>query len=173
MPPNATEPNREGLFRFRRHIAEANPVTTRNAQATATACRSVFAVLDPEETADITALNPDDICQRYQAAAHPNLSPAAIRSYQQRTQQAVADFRRFLPDPAIWQPSRQRRPRHKPAITAEPERQAATLYHFPLRQDVIVRFSGIPIDITEAEMTGITARLHSLAVPETDRPRPA
>lgn len=112
-----------------------------------------------------------------------------MRAYQHRVRQAVEDFKRFQDDPASWKPVRPQRqtratratPAHDTRTPKEAERKdqpvadavqpvsvEAIVHRFPVRRDVIVQISGIPFDITKAEMARMTAYLSNLVVPDAD-----
>ena len=168
----------DALFRFLSHAAEAELVSRNTALSLASSCRIVFAVLDDQERNDIPALDLDDVYRRYENTRPDTVSPVTAQTYQRRARQTIADFRRFLADPANWKPARPRRHPHPrydqsaaPAATTPapaPAPQAETDQLFPVRRDTIIRITGIPIDITAAEMARLTNFLSPLVIPQTD-----
>lgn len=166
----------DALYRFLRHAMEAELIGRNTALSLASSCRSVFAVLDDQERTDIPAIDLDDVCRRYENTLPDTVSPVTTQTYQRRARQTVADFRRFLDDPANWRPAY---PRHYPhtrstrttapaATTPVAQAPAETDQQFPVRRDTTIRITGIPIDITQAEMTRMTDFLSSLVIPQTD-----
>ena len=167
----------DALYRFLSHAAEAELVSPNTALSLASSCRIVFAVLDDQERTDIPALDLDDVCRRYENTLPDTVSPVTVQTYQRRARQTVADFRRFVDDPANWRPAhpprrRRRRSTRAPAPTAttpEPAPQAETTDQlFPVRRDTTIRITGIPIDITQAEMARLIEFLQPLVIPQTD-----
>lgn len=166
----------DALYRFLSHAAEADLIGRNTALSLASSCRILFAVLDDQERTDIPAIDLDDVCRRYENTLPDTVSPVTTQTYQRRARQTVADFRRFLDDPANWRPAYPRRQHRTPstratapaATTPVAQAPAETDQQFPVRRDTTIRITGIPIDITQEEMTRMTNFLSSLVIPQTD-----
>lgn len=184
------EQNKAALFGFLDYASEKNLVKKEAAQALKSASRKVFSILDDQEQEDIFALDLDEVFRRFgNSPSARDVNPNTMRAYQQRVRQAVEDFKRFKDDPTNWKPARTRRqtrttratPAHDTRTPKEAERKEqsvadpvhlvsveAIVHRFPVRRDVIVQISGIPFDITKAEMARMTAYLSNLVVPDAD-----
>ena len=184
------EQNKDALFGFLDYASEKNLVKKEAAQALKSASRTVFSILDDREQEDVFALDLEEVFRRFENSPRArDVSPGTMRAYRQRVRQAVEDFKRFKDDPTPWKPARTRRktrtiratPAHDTRTPKEAERKdqpvaaavhpvsvEAIVHRFPVRRDVIVQISGIPFDITKAEMARMTAFLSNLVVPDAD-----
>ena len=184
------EHSKDALFDFLDYASEKNLVKKEAAQALKSACRTVFSILGDQEQEDIFALDLDEVFRRFGNSPRArDVNPDTMRAYQHRVRQAVEDFKRFKDDPANWKPTRPQRqtrttratPAHETRTPKEAERKEqpvadavqpttaeAIVHRFPVRRDVIVQISGIPFDITRAEMGRMTAYLSNLIVPDAD-----
>lgn len=134
----------------------------------------------------------DDVCNRFENLKGMDVTPNTMRAYRQRVKRAVSDFRRYKDDPSHWKPSggrlvstsnkklRSNKPKAQdghttdqtpPALSNELTTVDEIVYHFPLRRDAIVHITGIPFDVTRAEMGRMNAFLSNLvAVSEDSEP---
>ena len=189
--------DKAALFAFLNYASEKNLMKKDAAQALKSASRTVFSILDDREQEDIFALDLDEVFRRFgNSPRSREVNPNTMRAYRQRVRQAVEDFKRFKDDPASWKPARPQRqtratkatpahdtrtpkeaerkeqsvadPVHPVSVEAIVHRVEAIVHRFPVRRDVIVQISGIPFDITKAEMARMTAYLSNLVVPDVD-----
>jgi hypothetical protein len=151
------------------------------------ACNAVFSILEEDEVADVFGLDLDGIFQRYENVRGLDLRPDTMQAYRQRVRQAISEFKGYKADPSRWKPQTRARPRSSntaknsektvrsvqnsvtgtelPDPTAVHSTLADRITHqFPLRRDTIVTISGIPFDVTKAEMGRMTAFLSNLVV---------
>ena len=181
--------SKEDLLKFLDYTADRGLVKKSTARSLKAACNTVFSVLDPAEEADIFAIDLDSVVQRYENKKGMEVSPGTMRSYRQRVNQAVLDFQRYKDNPSSWKPLGAQR---SPSTTKRPVKRSGTTqgepnqaevqgpssaqslaadkitHQFPLRHDVIVRISGIPFDVTRAEMGRMNAFLSNLVAVDED-----
>lgn len=179
MPGN----DKAALFGFLDHIAQRNLVKKGTAHSLKSACSAVFSVLDEEEQQDVLALDLDSVFYRFENARSLEVTPRTMQTYRQRVRQAVADFGRYQDSPSTWRPTASRRRPQTPKRaessgtgahqengagessvlpTAQPPLPEKIVHQFPLRRDAIIQISGIPFDVTKAEMGRMTAFLSNL-----------
>ena len=179
MPNN----DRAALFSFLDHVAQRNLVRKGTAQSLKSACSAVFSVLDEEEQQDVLALDLDGVFYRFENARALEVTPRTMQSYRQRVRQAVADFGRYQDAPSTWRPTASRRrpqsPKsaernstgtqqenrageHSGPTTGQPLLPEKIVHQFPMRENIIVQISGIPFDVTKAEMVRMNAFLSNL-----------
>lgn len=179
MPSN----DRAALFSFLDHVAQRNLVRKGTAQSLKSACSAVFSVLDEEEQQDVLAIDLDGVFYRFENARALEVTPRTMQSYRQRVRQAVADFGRYQDSPSTWRPTASRRRpqspksaernstgtqqenragKHSGTTTGQPLLPEKIVHQFPMRENVIVQISGIPFDVTKAEMGRMNAFLSNL-----------
>ena len=189
MPGN----DKAALFGFLDHVAQRNLVKKGTAHSLKSACSAVFSVLDEDEQQDVLVLDLDSVFYRFENARSLEVTPRTMQTYRQRVRQAVADFGRYQDSPSTWRPTAARRrpqtPKKAESSTSTQEKNEAgenpalttgqqlspekIVHQFPLRHDVIVQISGIPFNVTKAEMGRMTAFLSNLVAADTEQITPA
>ena len=180
------EHDKTALFRFLDYVAERSLLKKETARALKSACTTVFEVLDAEEESDVFALDLDHVFQRFENAKSLEFKPKTMQTYRQRVRHAIAEFERYEDSPSTWRPSSSQRSSRGPrrsesngttnvpapeAIAAAPvgKKPEEITHQFPLRQDAIVQITGIPFDVTRAEMGRMNAFLSNLVAVSEDR----
>ncbi len=184
--------SKDDLLEFLDYAGNRGLMTKVSAQSLRSACTAVFSILDEDEAGDIVAMDLDGLFHRYENIKGMEVSPNTLRAYRQRVRQAISDFERYTANPSQWKPAGgqrtnstgKRSPRNVTTNSREGEQPARfdssgvgalsadeITHQFPLRQDVIVRISGIPFDVKRSEMARMTAYLSNL-VAETDEVEP-
>ena len=182
------EQDKQSVMEFLDHVRSKGLMSSNAARSLKYACGAVFSILDDDE--DIFAIDLDALCDRFENLKGMEVTPNTMRAYRQRVKRAVSDFRRYKDDPSHWKPSggrllsksTKKTRDHKPDIHAEPATPEALtglnhelttvddiVHHFPLRRDVIVQITGIPFDVTRAEMGRMNAFLSNLVAVSEDR----
>lgn len=188
-----TKKSADELYDFLGFVVQKNLLKKSAVTPLKSACSAVFAILDEEERANVLELDLDRVFQRFENAKGMVVAPNTLRAYQGRVRKAVSHFEQYVANPSTWNPGRStRRPsaRQKTAtdstviqkendtteqsavVNPEPTSASEITHRFPLRRDTIVQISGIPFDVTKAEMGRMTAFLSNL-VADTEQTVPA
>jgi hypothetical protein len=176
------------LLEFLDYTAEKGLMKKSTAQSLKAACNAVLTVIDKSQQDNVFAIDLDEAAQRYWNLNATIVKPGTLSAYRNRVKQAVSDFQRFKDDPEHWKPVAGQRKvsgaKRTGKSVAEPQKPIVVndlqadiddellaadkiTHRFPLRRDAVVRISGIPFDVTKAEMSRMTAFLSNL-VAETD-----
>src|SRR5579862_2381651 len=97
-PSNSYSAN--DLLSFLDHAADRGLMPTATAQALASACRTVFALLTNEEKHDVRRLDLDVIARRFQNKRAHDFTPESLKTYDSRVRRAVKLFVEWRQDPA-------------------------------------------------------------------------
>lgn len=183
------EKSLEGLIDFLDYTAKKGLTPKNTAASRKAAVSKVFGVLDPEERGDVTALDLDDVMNRFFNLQGKDYKPDSLGVYRSRVGRAIEDYKRYLDDPAGFKPGRQLK-KLKPTATrseaptnktkrardAESLRQeqvhqpvtaSANVFPIPIRPNVVVRINGLPFDLSPAEAEKIANVVKAMAmVPE-------
>jgi len=173
-----------GLLSFLDWLAAKGLMQRNTVAGRKAACSKVLGVLDPEEQADVTQVNIDDAMARFANLQGKNYVPNSLAVYRSRISAAIADFERYLADPASFKPGLVKRrvrvePQNKKQSldTTEHTPRAQThvdvpsgsahspvnVFPIPIRPDVVVRIQGLPFDLTESEARKIASVILALA----------
>ena len=177
------------LLEFLDYTAEKGLMKKPTAQSLKAACNAVLSAMDKGQQDNVFTIDLDEAAQRYWNLNATTVKPGTLSAYRKRVKQAVSDFQLFKDDPEHWKPvARQRQARgakRTGTSVAESQKPTAVVndlgapiddellsadkitHRFPLRRDAVVKISGIPFDVTKAEMSRMTAFLSNL-VAETD-----
>ncbi len=174
----------EGLMSFLDYVRNKGLMNSETVGSYRTACNKVFSICDPEELLDVTQIDLDKLFQRFSNLNTGSVRPATMRTYSNRVQTAMSEFQTYIKDPMNWEPSITVRGSRSSAKTdkgnARSETQSVSdngarkdpesttskpgTYPFPLRPDVTVEISNIPIDMTVAESMRLSAFIYTLAI---------
>ena len=82
------------------------------ARAMRMTCERLFGLLEPERTAEVSAVNVGDLVRRFHNK-EPGASASTLRTYEWRVRKAISEFARYKEDPAHWKPGIESRVRKK------------------------------------------------------------
>ena len=175
--------DREALLTFLDFASNRGLMKKTTAQSLKSACSAVLGILDENDAKDVFAVDLEGMFQRYENLKESEVSPSTFRAYRQRVKQAVAEFQRYKANPSNWKPAGAQRTANRPKrasknttntqaetnathqtpdLIEQPSSADQITYHFPLRENVFVRITGIPFDVTRPEMGRMTAFLSNL-----------
>ncbi len=176
----------EDLYAFLEDMGRKGWLHETTAKAMASASRRLFSVLDQDEPVDLSTIDPDDLTERFKNKTK-NVSAQTAETYKKRLVTALEYYKSYKADPQWKPPTRQpkRTPTAKKATTrsrdarpynetpqdasesmstrsASPAEGFAT--YFPLRDNIIVKISGLPKNLKTAEAIRMAAFIKTLAV---------
>ena len=184
------EQNKAGLMDFLDFVSSKSLMKKSTAGSLKSACSAVFSILDEHEEQDIASLDLESVFQRFENAKGMEVNPDTLRAYRNRVKQAVSEFQRYKENPSQWKPSGTQRSSKSSTrnnkseaqingntngVATSPIHRSGTVdgvegivHRFPLRQDTIVCITGIPFNVTKAEMARMTAFLSNLVAESED-----
>lgn len=161
--------SREALFEFLEYLGAKGLMASGTVQARRASAGKILGILGPEEAADVTNLDVDQIMSRFHNLEGRNYTPGSLATYRSRLTSTLEDFRSYLANPIAYRPNTQRQKPAKPSenIKRDSDRSqdrpaeaslrpvapppSAGVIPIPIRADLIVQIHGIPFDLTRAE----------------------
>lgn len=179
-----TKMTAKSLLEFLDRAAEKGWLNKNTAAGYRAACQRILEIENDWEEVDLSALDVDDILQRFVTLKGKDYSPGSLQTYKSRFRTALETFLDWAQDPSAWKPpttARRRQTDPKPLKTdqsrdapasATRRRSKAPMvedgmisYPFPLRKDVDVELV-LPRDLTPEEAKRLVAFVNALAIEE-------
>jgi hypothetical protein len=174
------------LLAFLDYLATKGLMNGVTASGRKAAVKTLFSVLDDNESGDVTALNLDEVAMRFLNKRGGEFKPDSVKVYKSRVASAIEDFKKYRADPLNFKVSltpkpstkkTDKAPSHlmeKPAGAApsvqshhhpiEPFVSPSELvFPVPIRPNVIVKIVGLPSDLTKLEAARIANVIQALA----------
>lgn len=183
-----TNRSREALSEFLDYIENKGLSPAPTVQGRKAATNRVLSILSPEEAADVTVLDLDDVMSRFMNLNPGAYTPESLRAYRGRTGNAIRDFKAYLENPMGFRPIRSsvklkqksdKAPNNGPVSSKSQTRlpEAATpapaqmprvnIIPIPIRADLVVHIEGVPFNLTGAEARRIANVILALANEQT------
>lgn len=175
--------SREAALEFLEYVEKKGLMAPATAQARKVAVNKVFAILDENEARDVTALNLDEVMNRFSNLQGKGLTPDSLRTYKSRLKSAITDFIRYVENPLGFRPTVQLRERkiatrkgseEQQQSNAEPARptqssppagpMSGSIVPIPIRVDLTVYIQGLPFDLTAGEARKIAGVVTAMAI---------
>ncbi len=172
--------SRSDLLNFLDYMADkglmkGNAIASRKAAANA-----FLGILKPEEAADLSNLNLDEVALRFANLKGSQFKPESMRVYKSRVSSSLEDFKNYRKNPIAFKPNvstvrnAATSKNEKPGAKAKEQKSSATKEPFyvssqevsfpiPIRPNVVVQLVGIPNDLTKREATKIANVVVALA----------
>ena len=186
----ATEFGTDAVLDFLVHAGERGLLPAGTASALAVGSRTVFAILEDDEAADLRAVDLNAIVARFANRRARDFNPSSLKEYGRRAHRAWALFSAWKADPANFSPKSRataaktaREPKSRngrPTIDVAPSPLAVPTPHelpvneslglyttaFPIRRGHLVTLGNVPADLTveEAERLASFVRLLGASV---------
>lgn len=172
------ETSGKALLHHWRWAAEKGLMNRNTAAGLRAACAQVLSVLDEKESADVTALDVEEVLKRFQNLKAKEFKPKVLETYKHRFRYAVASFHTYLQDPGAWKPGITARAASRgkngggernggrAPVEAPVQPLPATglvEYPFPLREGQTARLI-LPRDLKATEVKRLNAFMSTLAV---------
>ena len=175
----ATGRSKEEFLSFLDFLSEKGLVAKATAQSRKASANKVFAILEPNEAEDVTAIDLDTVMYRFSNLKGQEYTPQSLQTYKSRIRSALDDFESYRSNPLSFKPALQTRNRSAkksaplksearstdnptssipsevvppPAATV---RAAPEILPIALRQGLTVQIAHLPFDLTKAEATKI------------------
>lgn len=171
------------LVAFLDYLADKGLMNATTAASRKASVRTLFSVLDASETADVTALNMDEVAMRFLNKRGGEFKPESVKVYKSRVASSIEDFKKYRADPLNFKVPFAPKPSvkaEKPSNNAKeqtsgnqsPQAQqpieafvspSEIVFPIPIRPNSIVKIVGLPSDLTKQEATRIANVIHALA----------
>jgi hypothetical protein len=185
----ATEYGTDAVLDFLTHAGERGLIPPGTASALSVGCRTVFAILEENESLDLRSVDLDRVVARFFNRRAKDFNPSSLKEYARRVHRAWALFSSWKADPANFRAatrtttaktSRDSKMRnggvasveslHAPLSTVQLESAPTTVFpdtfssSFPVRRGHLVAISNIPHDLTVEEAERLAAFVTLLGV---------
>jgi hypothetical protein len=164
------------LLEFLTYCADKGLMNKHTVAGRKAAVSAFLGILEPQETADVTRLNLDEVGRRFMNLKGQEFTPESLRVYLSRARTSIDDFVRYRNDPSTFKPqvSAPRAPsttktdndNGKPGVKLIDPLGQQMVFPVPIRPDVVVKIVGIPSDMTKREAAKIAAVVNALATLE-------
>ncbi|OAI04310.1 hypothetical protein A1353_13695 [Methylomonas methanica] len=177
--------------RFFDYAAENGLMKRNTAQSRKAATNKILEKLEPTELEDLRKVNLNQAFSRFENLSGMQYKPDSLQVYLSRARTALSDFISYVDSPSSFKPlssskkngaSRQKNDIRNPLKqTANNEKQDNELYSdsnsyegmevkhiivpIPLRENLTVKISNLPADLTQAEAERLAAIVRAYAVP--------
>lgn len=177
---------REDLAEFLNYLANKGLMAGATVAARKAAASKILGILDEDEAADVTAINIDDVVDRFGRLHGKNYTTDSLLTYRSRLKSAISDFKSYSDNPLAFRPNSQTRdksngkepkdraqaPSRSERIETRPEPPrpstvpiaSSHILPIPLRADLTVYIQGLPFDLTEAEARKIAGVVSAMAL---------
>jgi hypothetical protein len=172
----------ERLLQFLREAPTQGVLNPAVARSRANAIEHLFPVLTREERADIRLIDVDRLVGRLHKIEGSTLRPEVVELYRQRVHEALLDYLAWLANPktfATISGNTLRRDFHVFAPASENAEEARALEDIalatserrkdyisvPLRADLTVYITNLPLDLSAAEADKISRMVSAMALP--------
>jgi len=173
----------ERLLEFLRQAPAQGVLNPALARSRATALEQLFTALTPEERADIRLIDVDRLAGRVHKMEGSTIRPEVLELYRTRVQDALVDYFAWVKNPKTFatiaghQLRRGIRGFNVEADNAEEARALENIalltserrkdyVSVPLREDVTVYVTNLPLDLSAAEARKISRVVAALALPD-------
>jgi len=92
------------LDEFLAYLGEKGLMAKPTVSSRRAACNKMLSVLDAEETADVRALDIEQVARRFHNLEGKNYTPDSLKTYKSRVSKAIEDFQNYLSDPMTFKP---------------------------------------------------------------------
>jgi hypothetical protein len=177
--------SREDLVQFLDDIGNNGLMKPQTASARKASVNTLLGILPFEEAQDVTKLDMVSVTQRFMNLKGGKFKPESVRVYKSRVEGAIRDFISYKKDSLSFKPklvSRGTRMNDKKSkivddfspqpvlVTTDSVTTATqtegTVFPIPIRPNVVVRITGIPADLTQAEAKKIYNVILALGMSE-------
>jgi len=179
------------LNEFLDYLSSKHLLNKNTAQSRKAAINKVFGVLDADEAGDLSKVDLDLAFKRFENKSAKDYKPDSLMVYRSRVASALNDFFSYVESPTQFRPSVKSsgsgtaarpakasrkleaergeregvaRREEQSDTAAMAERAQALSIPVPLRDGVMVRITGLPADLTEAEAARLAAIVKAYAV---------
>jgi hypothetical protein len=176
----------DAFNRFFDHAAEKGLIKRNTAISRKAATNKILAVLEKSELTDLRTLDLDSTFERFQNLQGMKYKPDSMQVYMSRARTAVGDFIAYVDNPASFKSSTTQRSNTKTKSggteakgkvvkkqkDTDDELDQHGIKHIivpiPLRENLTVKISNLPADLTQAEADRLAAIVKAYAVPSVD-----
>lgn len=167
----------DAFFRFMDMVKDKGLLNPNTAQSRKAAGNKMLGMLEPDEKQDLREIDLDQLHERFANKSGADYTPSSLQVYKSRFKSALDDFVSWVDNPSAFRPSTSKRdaaprrnpkPKGKEVGTALDEQIGRSSpgdfpIYVPIREDVVIRVTGIPSDLTEKEAGKIAAVIQAYA----------
>ena len=176
----------DAFNRFFDHATEKGLIKRNTAISRKAATNKILAVLEKSELTDLRTLDLDSTFDRFQNLKGMEYKPDSMQVYMSRARTAVSDFIAYVDNPASFKSSTAQRSNTKTKSSStegkgkDVKKQKDTevdldlhgvkhiIVPIPLRENLTVKISNLPADLTQSEADRLAAIVKAYAVPSVD-----
>lgn len=178
----------DAFNRFFDHASEKGLIKRNTAISRKAATNKILAVLDKSDLLDLRSLDLDLTFERFQNLQGMQYKPDSLQVYMSRARTAVSDFISYVDNPASFKSSTAQRVSSKTKNGGNSESKGKVVkkhidtvhedleHHdvknivvpVPLRENLTVKISNLPADLTQSEADRLAAIVKAYAVPSVD-----
>jgi len=179
----------DAFNRFFDHAAVKGLLKRNTAQSRKAATNKVFAILEPNELTDLRSVDLEQAFERFQNLQGMQYKPDSLQVYLSRARTAVSDFISYVDDPSSFKSAKPQRASSKAKNGVENTKKAEkgnsnqsvsdgvvddldqhhdpkhVIVPVPLRENLTVKITNLPADLTQAEADRLAAIVKAYAVP--------
>jgi len=179
----------DAFNRFFNHIASKGMINPNTAQSRKAATNKIMGILDDSERKDLRNVVLQDAFDRFQNLEGMKYTTDSLQVYLSRARTALSDFIAYVDNPSSFRPATSLRSNSKPKSEAkngdgERKRQEKRnmmssgvdesdsyqdikhiIVPVPLRENLTVKISNLPADLTQVEAERLAAIIKAYAVP--------
>jgi hypothetical protein len=178
------------LVAFIDFLADKGIMNTQTAAGRKSAVNTLLSALDPNETADVTPLDLDEVSKRFMNKRGSAFKPDSVKIYKARVASAIQDFLKYKADPLNFKVGITSKPttitrteKNAPAqanlsLSTTPPQVHSSAHHqvfvspseieivvpIPIRPNTIVKIVGLPSDLTKQEAAKLANIIQAFAI---------
>lgn len=179
----------DSFNRFFEHAADKGLIKRNTAQSRKAATNKIMDVLESSELTDLRNVNLEQVFDRFQNLEGMKYKPDSLQVYLSRARTALTDFISYVDNPSSFKPStsqrsssvlkkdtkndvglRKKDEKHYDSKTIDDELDGhQEVKHIvvpvPIRDNLTVKISNLPADLTQVEAEKLAAIIKAYAVP--------
>jgi hypothetical protein len=187
IPMTGATSSQKDLIAFLDYLSDKGLMNTQTAAGRKAAVNTLLSALDPDETADVTKLNLDEVATRFLNKRAGDVRPDSVKVYKSRVASAIKDFQKYRADPLNFKvgitpkpttAARTEKTVAQPNATGNGTANAATssshhvfvspseieiVVPIPIRPNTIIKIVGLPSDLTKQEAAKLANVIQAFA----------
>lgn len=168
------------LMDFLDYLSSKGLLGSSTASGRKAAALKILSALDPAEKTDLRNIDRDQTFQRFSNKFGKEFTPDSLTTYKSRFNAALNDFFKYQENPSGFKVNSSKRvgketgvekstkgktppTRQKPPQTDFTDKPKGVTFPIPIRDNVIIEIHNLPMDLSKAEATRISAVIMALS----------